>query len=630
MNMSDDVSSAVVGISSQIAQKGVDSLTHVGDKVVDAIAKLLQAMSSKERGYGSKSKEVTSSDMTDIEPGRVGIKELLTNARKTGDSVVTTDGYSKTDMAIISKKANEYGIPVAFTSGDGKDSITAHVRGSDKAIFEQICTANMRDKIAVRPQELDNFKVEKWEIEGIHRELCRHDLTANWGKTKDGEYFCLFEKADKKAVLMAKCEFNRKCGEVESDLIINKGEEYGMFTLKDEKSGKEISFSDIPGRSELAGMLHDEFGYDENKANIACGKFGETQLDGDNKRKFFSDSPRNEFGDIQAHVELKGENILVKDYDCLRLTPKADGVPCIVFKDEHNNFAVLRPEKMTRAEMSAVIRESLNLSEQDEKTVTALAEKADKLGDYYAKQGAENFTITKNAVIGDVMDDKSIEFTSGIERLDKNRFKVDTTVAIREYKGLNVGDVPSGDDDKILKTTLVLSFSNKKSALAELQQMYEAQGVPADVARKSAKEVFTKAQAQSAEKIMQIEEIKTAKQSAEVHGAANSVADDSVMTVRYGNRSEDINIGEREATLAEIGDKFGVSEEEAGTLFDKAQEKNNDIQESKPEKPKTNEKSDDKPLNGHEKTPTEAVTLGAEKTVSETPKVEVPTGGKKR
>ena len=631
MSMSDDVSGAVVGISSNVAQKGVEVTTHVTDKVIDAIAKLIQAASNKNLGRGASktAPEVTSSDMTDIDAGKVGIKELLANARKTGDSVITTDGYSKSDMANITKKAEEYGIPVAFTNEKDKDNIAAHVRQSDKAIFEQICTENMRDKIATRPQELDNFKVEKWEIEGIHRELGKHDLNANWGKTKNGDYFCLFEKADKKAVLMAKSEFMRKCGEVKTDLTITKGEEYGMFTLKDEKSGKEISFSDIPSRNELAEMLQDEFGYDENKAIIACGKFGETQLDGDNKRKFFGDNPRNEFTDIQTHVELKGESILVKDYDCLRVTPKIDGVPCIVFKDENNNFAVLRPEKMTREQMSAVIRESLNI--EDEKTITALAVKADKLGDYYGKQNAKNFTVTRNAVIGDVQDDKSIEFTSDIERLDKNKFKVDTSAQVREYKGLNVDDVPKGDDDnKILKTSLVLSFSNKKSALAELQAMYESQGVPADVAKQSAKEVFKKAQAQSAEKIMQIEEIKNVKQSAEVHGVAANEATASVMTVKYGNRTEDIEMGEREATLSEIREKFGVDEKEAETLLDKAQEKNNDVHETNPEKPKTKEKPADTPLNGHERTPTESVNVGTQATAPQSPKVDVPTGGKRR
>ena len=71
MSMSDDVSGAVVGISSNVAQKGVEVTTHVTDKVIDAIAKLIQAASNKNLGRGSSktAPEVTSSDMTDIDAG---------------------------------------------------------------------------------------------------------------------------------------------------------------------------------------------------------------------------------------------------------------------------------------------------------------------------------------------------------------------------------------------------------------------------------------------------------------------------------------------------------------------------------------------------------------------------------
>jgi hypothetical protein len=92
----------------------------------------------------------------------------------------------------------------------------------------------MSGKLKERPQELDNFKAERWEIDGIHRELSKHDLNANWGRTQDGEHFCLFEKADKKAVLMAREQFVSKCREVESDLTISKDDE-GFFTLKRRK-----------------------------------------------------------------------------------------------------------------------------------------------------------------------------------------------------------------------------------------------------------------------------------------------------------------------------------------------------------------------------------------------------------
>jgi hypothetical protein len=566
MNMSDELSGAVVGMSSQVAQKGVELAFKAVDKTVDNIAKLLQALFSKKGDKGGK--DITSSDMTDIISGEVCVNELVADAKKNGDTVVCTDGYSKADMKFIAAKASEYGIPVAFTGKEDADNICAHVRGNDKAIFERICTEMMSDKLKARPQELENFKAERWEIDGIHRELSKHDLNANWGKTQDGEYFCLFEKADKKAVLMARDQFVQKCKEVESDLSITQDED-GFYTLKDEKCGNEITFDEIPSKSELSAMFQEKFGYDENKAEIACGKFGESQLDGDLKRNFFGNNPQIKFSKIDNHIELKNENILVKDFDCLRVTSKADGVPCLVFRDRDNNFAVIRPEKMTRKEMAAAIRESLNI--EDEKTVNALVEKAGKVNDYYQKQNVENYSLYGVEITGDIQDDKSIEYRSDIERLDKDKFKVDTKAFNREFAGLKLGEIPP--DDKNLRTAvLVLSFSDKKTALMQLQEMYKSQGLSEETAKQSAREVFAKAQAQSAEKVLHIEEIKVARQSAEAHGATPNESMDSVITVRYGSQKEEFNMSDREKTLAELAEKYGVSGEEAEMLLNRADE----------------------------------------------------------
>jgi hypothetical protein len=398
----------------------------------------------------------------------------------------------------------------------------------------------------------------------------------------------------------------QKCKEIESDLTITKDDD-GFYTLKDDKCGNVLTFDEMPSKSELSAMFQEKFGYDENKAEIACGKFGESQLDGNLKRDFFGNNPQNEFSKIENHIELKGENILVKDYDCLRVTPKADGVPCLVYRDEQNNFAVLKPDKMTRKQMAAVIRESLNI--EDEKTVKALVQKAEKVNDYYSKQSSENYSVTRSEVVGDVADDKSIEFQSDIERIDKNKFKVDTKVYSREFTGLNVGDASRGDEN-VRTAVLVLSFSDKKNALSELQAMYKAQGLSDEMAKQSAKDVFTKAQAQSAEKVLHIEEIKVDKQSAEAHGATPNEAMESVVTVKYGGQTEEVKLGEREATLAEVGDKFGVSEEEAELLLNRTEEIISDSKGESIEQENviTNDKTDT-PLNGHETKPTETVEL---------------------
>jgi len=574
MNHSDEVSGAVVGISSQVAQKGIETAQHLVDKTIDNIAKLLQCLSNVQLGK-SKDKDVKSSDMTDIKPGEVDIKELVADAKNNGDSVVSTDGYSKSDIKFIEKKAKEYGIPVAFTSKKNADNIAAHVRECDKGMFERICTENMQGKLKERPQELENFKAQRWEIDGIQRELSTHDLNANWGKTKDGEYFCLYEKADKKAVLMARSEFVRKCDEVEKGLAITKGDDE-FYTLTDTKTGGEITFDTVPSKSELSALLQDKFGYDENKAEIACGKFGES-LEGDLRSKFFENNPQNEFSKIENHVELKGENILAKDYDCLRLTPKSDGVPCIVFRDNGGNFAVLNPDKMSRKQMTEIVSESLGLTEKsDKKTVAALVEKAEKVGDFYARQGTQNFTHSRTFSAKDFdLDNPTIvanlersdgmgnvyvkaipvtEISTEIERVDKSKFTVKSVaLSIEKCKG--------EDFPKTAEKSLVLSLSDKKNALAQLHEMYENQGVSPDRAKQMAREVFAKAQSQSPEKVLQIEEIHIDKSAEKLHSTA---------TVRVGNLVEEIELNERGKAIADLIEKFGVCEEEAEILLDQA------------------------------------------------------------
>jgi hypothetical protein len=535
--------------------------------------------------------------MTDIKSGEVGIIKLVANAKKSGDTVISTDGYSKSDVNFIIKKAKEYGIPVAFGGKKNADNICVHVRGSDKTIFERICTEMMGEKLSVRPQELENFKAERWEIDGIQRELSKHDLNANWGKTKDGEYFCLYEKADRKVVLIARDQFVKKCEEIERNLTITRNGD-GFYTLKDSKCGNEISFTDIPTQSELSEMFRERFGYDENKAEIACAKFGEKHLDGAEKRGYFNDNPQNEFSDIQNHIELKDENILVKHYDCLRVTPKTDGVPRIVFRDDNNNFAVLNPDKMTRKKMTAILTETLGI--EDEKTALALVDKAERVNEYYVKQNEVNFVFNQNGG-----EDNEIPINSNIERISRDEFRVDTN-----------------------ETTLVLSFSDKKNAISKLQAMFMEQGLSEESAKQSAKEVFSKARAQSAEKVLHIEEIKVMQQSAEVHGDAQS---ETIMTVKYGGKSEEIGLTELDKAFADLMERFGVSEEDAEMLLNQADERINEAT-APTEKVKTGEQSEDKtkkkPQNGHEKKPVSKSGGDVIADVSDTPKPAKNEGGK--
>ncbi len=380
------MSDEVTGATLQVATKAAESGLHMIDRTIDLIAKLLQILAERERNrQNSRDNSVNSTNLTGIKTGEVKIRDLVADARKNGDTLSTSEqALTNEDRKYIMKKAKEYGIPVAFTGAKGKDNLYANVRTSDLPIFQRICTDMMKDKLAERPQELGNFKVKEWEMPFIINELNKHDLSAQFGKTRDGENFCLYEKADEKAIHIARNEFVRKCSELEKEFTFDRDEQ-GNFTLKDLHSGREISFDTIPTQSELSSQIQETFGYDENKANIACAKFGEECLEGQQKQQFFSQDTQKEFANIDANIQVEGESIYTKEFSCWHLTPKTDHVPRIVFRsNEDGKFCVLNPEKMTRKQMAMALRNDLGV--KNVKQLQALVDKAEKVSDYYVRE----------------------------------------------------------------------------------------------------------------------------------------------------------------------------------------------------------------------------------------------------
>lgn len=565
MNMSDDVAGATLQVSMKAAEKGVELGSRIADKALDDIARLLKALGKL---------IISKTDLSDLGAGNTSIKNLVKNARKNGDTISTSDNaFSESDMKILKKKAKQLGIPIAFT-GD-KENNYANVRTSDLPIFQRMCTDMMKEKLAERPQELGNFKVKDWEIPFITSELNKYDLSAQFGKTKNGEHFCLYEKADEKAIMIARNEFVKKCNELKENMTVTKDENF--YVIKDKHSGKEVSFDTVPSREELSEQIQKTFGYDQNKADIACAKFGEQNLQGEEKQKFFSKNPQNNFSKIDTNITLKNESIFTKDITCWRVTPKSDSVPKIVFQNENGRFAVLNPEKMTRAKMTDILKKNLLID--DKKTIEALIDKAEKVSDYYSKQDEKNFKFEYKFSKSD-FDMKNAETVSGMVRTDengntftkklpldsvsndiqrtgKNEFTVQSTVNILETDK-DENEYISSD-----KQQLVLSFSDKKSALNQLVEMYKKQGVPEDVAKQMSKEVFAKAESQSPEKVLQIEEIRTESQAGKT---------ETKVVVKSGNQSEEIEFSDPEKVENEISEKFEVPKETAKIIVEKAQE----------------------------------------------------------
>lgn len=574
MNMSDEVTGAALQVATRAAESGM----HMFDRTLDLIAKLLQMLAEIEKNRqmnsgrsSGRDNSVTSTNLTDLKSGAVRIRDLISDAKKNNDTISASEqGLTDEDRKYITKKAKEYGIPVAFTGTEGKDNLYANVRTADLPIFQRICTDMMKDKIAERPQELGNFKVQEWEMPFIINELNKHDLSAQFGKTRNGEYFCLYEKSDEKAVHIARNEFVRKCNELKTDITFDRDEQ-GFYTLKDIRSGREISFDKVPSKEELAEQIQQKFGYDENKAKIACAKFGEEQLKGLEKEQFFSDNPQNEFSNIESNVHVEGESVLTKEFSCWHMTPKSDKIPRVVFRNnEDGKFAVLNPEKMTRKQMSDILRKRLGL--KDDKQINALIDKADKISEYYTR--VENstlnyefkktdFDMSNPDIVSEMRrtDNDGNTFTkevpvnsveNAIERTDKDNFTVEIAVTKTE-KDQNGKEHSSSD-----KNLLRLSFSDKKDSLFQMTQLYKRQGMPEHIAKQMAKDVFRMAENQNPEKVVLIEEARE-----------NSV------TLSHHDKRVTVDISKPEKAVKEISDTFDISEIKSENLLEMANEKFN-------------------------------------------------------
>lgn len=380
MNMSDDVT----GVTLQVVQKGADVAAHTAKELIDLIMRMLAEMNRQRERSNNKQPKVSSTDLTNIKPGQVGMDTLRSNAKTIGDTLsMSENALTKADMQFIAQKAKRYGIPVAFSNAKSKDNIFATVRTGDLPLFKQLCTELMKSKIAERPQELGNFRCDAWEIPFLTTHFNKNDLSAQFIQTADGENLCIFEKQDEKAIKMTRDSFVQQCNDVKSDLAFDR-DESGYITIKNQKTGKEISFDQIPDKKTLAAEMQKAFDWDEIKAQLGSARFGEEMLQAEQKEKFFSDGAHAQFKQVEANVTVEGEDPICKEYSCWRLTPKSDEQPRIVFASKDGAFAVLEPEKMTRQQMRFSLDEQLGLT--DRKHQTALIHKAENIAAFYAMQ----------------------------------------------------------------------------------------------------------------------------------------------------------------------------------------------------------------------------------------------------
>ena len=571
MSMSDELSGATVHVASTV----VETTTRTSLEIIKNIADLLIAL---------RKAKADKNEFIDMGAGETKISKLVENARKNKDGIISSEnGLSDFDRAFLSAKAKEYGIPIAFTQPSEGGNHYAHVRASDVPVFKRMCTDLIEYKIHTPSTKVDNFRCEAWETKFLKNELNKYNISAQFGCTKangnnPSKFFCLFDKKDKQAVLLARAAFINKAKEVQNFINFEKNFDDGFVTIKDIKLDQKISFDKTPSYNELKDLFVTQFGYDENKAGIAANRFGEEMLiDPDEKKKFFANSPVSNFSHIDTNIKIENENIYTQAYTCFHLQPKADEKARIVFQNDEGKFVALAPSSMSRAEMHEEISKCLQIS--DEKEIAALIDKAKKVEYHYAKQNENLFRSSyelkkedfdmrdPNVVERMVSHEKGHTYTRklpvdsmdlSIERLSKDKFSV---ASYATHWETDENDLSRNNQRY---QTIVCSFSDKKQALHELEQLYHDQGVPESVAKTMANETFAKAKSQDAEKVIRIEEI-----SIEA-GSANysDISASAVVSSAGQTASIDISPKSEDELKEQLMDKFGIDDKHAEILKD--------------------------------------------------------------
>jgi hypothetical protein len=241
----------------------------------------------------------------------------------------------------------------------------------------------------------------------------------------------------------------------------------------------------------------------------------------------------------------------------------------------------------------------------------ALTEKAQKVGDFYASQNAENFTFERKFTDKD-FDFNNEQLVASLERTDGNGNLFVKSLPVSEIackimrNGKDSFTVTStattvetnrGVDFEQSKTeNVTVSFSNKRKALSEIAKLYESQGVSSDIAKKMAREVFAKAQAQSAENVSQNMEVKAEEQFRNSEKVAENARENTSESARTDETAKNVAEDVQSAKNEEYADMTAEFENEEQSETVEKEESNSEIAKNS-----ENSKEITLERNGHEK-----------------------------
>lgn len=530
MSMSEDVAGSTIGV----VTKGVATAAEMSLKTLEGIFRMMHEIAgiAREREATKREKlreqKYEQIDVLSEKTGSVSYKELQDMAIKRKDTLVYSDqGLTAKDVKQITERAKKCGIAVSFSQPSEKQMFYPVVMKGDLPLFKQICAAHLDAKLQTEKElpdnerEYDSMLVNKWEVGYLQKECQKQDIAVDFmpHPTDNDKAIFIFHKADQAKAELAVKEIGRKCSELDTEFSVTK-DENGFFTVRDSGTGKEFSFEGENQSHEiLSAQLQEKLKYDKVKADLAAAKFGKENLSAEQREKFLANEPQAAFSSFAILNATGKEDTQTQPFKLFFATGKLDKTSSYIMQSPTGEFTVLQPNKQTRKIMAAAIAKDLNI--QDKKLLNSLMEKMD---------AATLSTIKENKAVDREFSKQEFDFTkpenvSGmrrtdstgqvfvkqqpvdsvhcqIERTSKDFFKVTSKAISTEFdqKG-NPSSIPQTE-------VLSLSFSDAKSSFMQLTDLYKRQGVPDAAAKEMAKDAIKKAEAQPAEKVVYIEEVK--------------------------------------------------------------------------------------------------------------------------
>ena len=539
--------------------------SEMGLKALLELLKMLHTAISK-----SKYKSAMNSAQEDIGTGKVSQSDLMKEAHRKNYTVAAQDGITKSDMRDIARLAKDYGIPVSFTGKKDLDNIKVSFRDSDKAVFSQIMTDIVKEKLETKPHELMSFKIENANVPHFKEVLKQNDLTADFIVDEKGGIHCIHEIADKKAFEMVKREFKNIHDEIAENFNVTKEKsEYfwvddnGVAHDADEyiivKYGEtEISFSqtNTPDYETVRKQIQDNYGFDDVETGLAIAKIADS-LPPVYQRKLLDTNPLNQVKAFESNIRLKGESILIMPYEFYRINTK-NGLEALMVQDEKGRTATLIPEIMTEKQLRGMIETRLGVADKD--TVDALVEKAETLNSIYRKIAKDNEQNYSHGTL-DIKKSESGKF-----------FKVSNERQTQLAAELS-GSVRFEDMTSLMKS---YSIDDQKASIEAIQKDFS-------VSKEDAQEIFRKAKSQriiseTKEELLIKSEIKEQplERSPQVHdeGEVTVKVERKVggtFTVTRGDEVHDYSLNEAEKTRIEMKKDFdGISDEDIDSILEEA------------------------------------------------------------